>query len=432
MSHLILEAASVVAGALKTVADTNPTFMTTTEKATALVELARVEAQLVELRLRVMADAGDVADATGAADVAVWAVGAMRVRFEDARADLALATAIDRRYPAVGAALREGRANVAQARVIVRALDALPDDVTTEMVVLAEQHLVSKAEQFEPKRLRRLGKKILDTIAPQIAEAAEARRLAELEAEARRKTRLNLRRQGDGTTRISGLLPDAIADRLATYLEAFTNPRQQPATPDEPGDTESTHDNTPAGDPLKRLPLPRKLGEAFCRMLEGYDPHRLPLHGGDATTVVITISLTSLLADLATADLLRGGHIPGEDPTDGSITAAHTRRLACTADIIPAVLGGDSEILDLGRTQRLFNKAQRKAMRIRDKHCRAAGCDIPATWCEAHHWHPWSSGGLTDLDDGVLLCAHHHHRAHDPAFTAERQPDGDITFHRRT
>ena len=74
-------------------------------------------------------------------------------------------------------------------------------------------------------------------------------------------------------------------------------------------------------------------------------------------------------------------------PGDGhdTITAAQARRLACSAQIIPAVLGADSELLDLGRSRRLFSKAQRRALLLRDTTCRAEGCDIPGTWSEAHH-----------------------------------------------
>ena len=101
--------------------------------------------------------------------------------------------------------------------------------------------------------------------------------------------------------------------------------------------------------------------------------------------------------------------------------------------LIPAVLGGKSEVLDLARTSRLFKPAQRKAMIIRDRECRAEGCTIPAAWCEAHHWRkPWAQGGTTDLADGVLLCGWHHHRAHDPKYDATRMPNGDFRFHRRT
>jgi Domain of unknown function (DUF222) len=203
-------------------------------------------------------------------------------------------------------------------------------------------------------------------VAPEITDAVEARRLAALEADAHRRTRLCLRRVGDGTTQISGLLPDAAATRLAGYLEAFTNPRRT-----------SAEDHSP--DPLTRPAYPRRLGQAFCQLLESLDPTRLPLHRGHATTVAVTIPLAGLLSDLATADLA-GGLVAGndDDPAGGRITAAHARRLACGAGILPAVLGGDSELLDLGRARRLFTPAQRKALRLRDRECRAEGCTIPA------------------------------------------------------
>ena len=116
--------------------------------------------------------------------------------------------------------------------------------------------------------------------------------------------------------------------------------------------------------------------------------------------------------------------------TGEKISGGELRRLACNAAIVPVVLGGKSEVLDLGRTSRLFSWAQRKALRIRDRRCRARGCTVPATWCEAHHLRSWALGGATDLADGVLLCSFHHHRAHDSAFHVSRCPGGDLEFRR--
>ena len=396
--------------------------MSTEDKATALSELVRAEAQLVELRLRVLADAGDLAVATAAKDAAGWLARMTRTRFADARADLALATALDREHPVLAAAMRDGDATLAQAQVIHRAIAALPSSVDADVVTQAEAHLVAQAAVFGPKELARLGRRILDVVAPEIAEEAEARRLAELEAHAAQLTRFTMRRQGDGTTRISGRLPDAAATRLATYLEAYANPRKEPA---------DGADDAATGDPFTRLPYPRRMGEALCQFLESIDITRLPIHGGDATTLVITMSLDSLRAELATADLLGGGLVPGDVSTGDLITAAQARRLACTAKILPAVLGGDTIPLDLGRARRLFSPGQRKALLVRDQTCRAEGCDVPGTWAEAHHLAPWSTGGRTDLANGLLLCNHHHHRAHDTGYRTDRLPNGDIRFHRR-
>ena len=157
--------------------------------------------------------------------------------------------------------MRAGACNPAQAQVIVNALDDLPADLDPEIRIKAEETLVAYATQFDPTQLRRLGRRILDVIAPEIAEAEEAKRLAAEEAHARKKTRLAMRRLGDGTTRISAVVPDAAADRLATNLEAFASPRRDDGTRTETGEY---------------LPYDRRLGRALCQMLETLDPARLP------------------------------------------------------------------------------------------------------------------------------------------------------------
>ncbi|NYI78953.1 HNH endonuclease signature motif containing protein [Nocardioides panzhihuensis] len=113
------------------------------------------------------------------------------------------------------------------------------------------------------------------------------------------------------------------------------------------------------------------------------------------------------------------------------ITAAEARRMACNADLIPVVLGTDSEIFDFGRTTRLAPPVQHRALRLRDKCCQAEDCDAPAAWTEAHHLKPWSQGGLTNLANMVLLCSSDHRRIHDPNYDYERLPDGRIRFTRR-
>lgn len=416
MVHPVLETAHTIREALKATADLNPTFMDTTDKAAALRELARLESQVAELRLRILADADDVASEAAARDAAAWLAHQTRGRPDEARSDLRLARSLDRRHPVLTRALREGAANLAQAHVIVRALDALPDEVDAGVRDQAEQTLVGHAVDFGPRQLHRLGRRILDVVAPEIAEEVEGRRLAELERTAAAATRLTLRRVGDGTTRITGLLPDAAATRLATYLSAFANPRRAA---------------DPEGEASLRLPHPRRLGDAFCQLLEAFDPDRLPLHGGVATTVVVTIPFDTLRHEVGAAEILGGAAVPGPDGSGEALSAGQVRRLACRAGVLPAVLGGRSEVLDLGRRKRLFSRKQRMALLIRDRTCRAEGCEIPGAWCEAHHWDPWSTGGHTDLADGVLLCAHHHHRVHEPRWRGERLPDGGVRFHRR-
>ena len=107
------------------------------------------------------------------------------------------------------------------------------------------------------------------------------------------------------------------------------------------------------------------------------------------------------------------------------------RRLACEAGIVPAVMGGTSRPLDLGRERRLHTKAQRQALATVHETCAATGCDRPFAWCEVHHPRAWSAGGRTDLDNALPLCGQHHRRAHDPGWRLRRHADGSWRFHRR-
>lgn len=111
--------------------------------------------------------------------------------------------------------------------------------------------------------------------------------------------------------------------------------------------------------------------------------------------MLVTISWDSLVGKL---------NDPGITGTNQLVSAGYARRMACTANVIPVVLGTQSEPLDLGRTQRFFNRAQRRAMALRDRGCINPGCSMPAHRCEANHIEPWYLGGKTDLTNGGLLC----------------------------
>ncbi|MDO5738809.1 MAG: DUF222 domain-containing protein [Ornithinimicrobium sp.] len=108
----------------------------------------------------------------------------------------------------------------------------------------------------------------------------------------------------------------------------------------------------------------------------------------------------------------------GETMDGASVAADSIRRLACEADIIPMVLGGDGEILDQGVRRRLVTPGQRVNLARRDRCCTIPGCTVPATWCEAHHVIWWSRGGRSDLSNYALLCPRHHTWVHDRDLTA--------------
>ncbi|WP_172421839.1 HNH endonuclease signature motif containing protein [Enemella evansiae] len=96
------------------------------------------------------------------------------------------------------------------------------------------------------------------------------------------------------------------------------------------------------------------------------------------------------------------------DTPAGPMSAQQLRLLACDAEIIPVVLNSMGVPLDVGETQRFFEGELRAALVARDGGCVFPGCDQPARRCDAHHIRPVWAGGPTSLDNGVLLCPHHH------------------------
>ncbi len=435
--HPIVGCAQLIESALSQVAELNPIYMSPSDQAEALLLVQRDLNRLTELQLRLMAAADDMAARDGARDPAGWIAHRARLDRRDARRRQRLARSLDTKWHRVREALRDGHLNVDQADVICRALEELPDDLDAALVEKAEKHLIGAAADHDPRELRVLGRKVLEVLDPDAADEHEGKLLAKQERQARKKTWLTFRNAGDGTTYVKGRLPTPIADRLRRYLDSIASPRRpdnrsgdnsgdnragNTGTGSNPSSGNTSDTEAPTSTP-DRSPYDVRLGRAFCSLLEHWDPSRLPIQGGAATAVTITIDL----------DALRRGLGVATTDTGETITAAEARRLACTAGLLPAVLGTDSEVLDLGRTSRLFSPAQRRAMALRDKTCRAEGCDTPAAWCEAHHANqPWSTGGRTDLDDGALLCSWHHHRAHDPDYGHQRLPNGDFRFHRQT
>lgn len=102
--------------------------------------------------------------------------------------------------------------------------------------------------------------------------------------------------------------------------------------------------------------------------------------------------------------------------------AAEMRAALCQGEIYPLVLGGKSRILDLGRSQRLFSKAQATAIRAVHRGCAFPGCTMPANRCEIDHLDAWEKGGATDVGNGELFCTVHHIGRHAGLFRAVKVP----------
>ena len=82
--------------------------------------------------------------------------------------------------------------------------------------------------------------------------------------------------------------------------------------------------------------------------------------------------------------------------------------MALRGEIQRCVIGAESLKVDLGRQQRLFNAAGRRAIQVRDRTCAHPACDLPAVWADIDHIIDWVLLGRTDTANGQALCRHHH------------------------
>jgi hypothetical protein len=314
-----------------------------------------------------------------------------------------LARALAERYPATGQDLASGVVSVDQARVIVRVLDGLPQDVDEATVAEAETDLLSRARAraFDPNLLARIGRHLGYVIDPDGATA-----LAAEEARMVQHRELSVTQHDGGWWHLRGRLDPEAGQQLAVALDAVSAPR-------------------PKG---KHGPDPRTAGQ---RRADGLDTlvqlalacHRLPTHGGAQPTVYVQIPYPTLLGT--------DGCGPAWFADGTPLSASAARRLACDAQIIPIVLGADSQPLDIGRVTRTPPPWLRRAVLIRDGHvCATPHCG--GTPRHIHHITFWADGGPTALDNLVALCGHCHRHTHHPhtTWTITTTPGGKPQFTR--
>jgi hypothetical protein len=128
-------------------------------------------------------------------------------------------------------------------------------------------------------------------------------------------------------------------------------------------------------------------------------------------------STAQITAVIGLDDLKQGTGVGWVEGIKEPLSATALQKLVEASGYATLVEGDNGEILYLTRNKRLFTAQQIKALLVRDGGCAWPGCGAKAGRCDAHHIIPWSKGGLTDIDNGILLCPYHHGMLHDSAFS---------------
>ncbi|HSK31924.1 MAG TPA: DUF222 domain-containing protein [Propionicimonas sp.] len=299
------------------------------------------------------------------------------------------------RLPLVGAAVDAGEIGPGHVAVITKAAAGWPRGVDPDTLDSAERVLVDQARKVDPGQLGKIAQRLAEILDP------DGPCPDRPDPTGRMEFRVGNRNPRTGLTPFGGTFSDEAVETFRQATDALAAPR-------------SAQD----GAPDTRSPATR-LAQAHLQVLRGYlDAGAGPTVGGHVPHISMTIDYDALTGQLSNATLTHGG----------PISTGLARRLLCDAKILPAVLNGASQILDVGRAQRLFPPHLRAALTLRDGGCAWPGCDRPPGWCQAHHITSWLDGGPTSLTNGVLLCLYHHQQAHTAQWQIRPGPDGQPDF----
>ncbi|GAA1058247.1 HNH endonuclease [Agromyces luteolus] len=289
------------------------------------------------------------------------------------------------RRPHVAGALDRSAISLEAASAITTMLDRVALRADPALIDVAEAALTELAERAP---LELLVRGIREAEARLDADGVEPR-----EEQLREQRSLTMREDRHGVVHLHARLDPETAAPVKAAVEALVGDalRRRDPLPGEP---------RPVVDDRRSIPqLQADALAAIARHALGCETTLTPLA---KTTVVVRVDLDTLVAGLGDARI---------DGLDQPISATTARRLAADAELIPAVLGGPSLPLDLGRTARLFTRAQRLALGERDGGCACCGQNVG--YVEAHHIRWWErDAGPTDLANGVLLCSFCHHLIH--------------------
>lgn len=207
------------------------------------------------------------------------------------------------------------------------------------------------------------------------------------------------RRSRRGLRRISGDVTEDVAAQFDRLVDAHLNPRAQDRLPRFTDADSAGASDEAVCDPRT---VDQKRHDAFASILvAAAGAAETPTLGGAAPTLIVTTTEDDLTRPDGVAFVeSAGGPVP--------VPASFARHVGCHGTVHRLTLARNGAIKALRIEDRVFNHWQRKAIGARDGGCIIPGCTVPAAWCEVHHVTDWARGGPTAVDNGVLLCWHHH------------------------
>jgi 5-methylcytosine-specific restriction endonuclease McrA len=111
---------------------------------------------------------------------------------------------------------------------------------------------------------------------------------------------------------------------------------------------------------------------------------------------------------------------------DGThVSAEALRRVACDGGVVVVASDPAGNVLDVGRRTRAIPSAIRRALLLRDTHCRFPGC-ANSSFLHGHHIQHWLHGGRTALENLLTLCSFHHRQVHEGGFRVSLTAEAEV------
>ena len=300
---------------------------------------------------------------------------------------------------AIARAVQHGLLSIEAADVLRASIGEPSESVTPEALTAAVEKVLDEAATLTLDQLAARAREARDNL--------DAAGVADREAQRRDRRFLRLMPQWDGMVRLSGLLDPESAALVTDAFDSVTSPRRGGPRFVEKGAADRAQ--SILDDPRTTDQIMVDTFVEIVRIATLADPGTL--FGQRLPAVRVLVS---------ERDLALGEGVAQLEGQPASVSVATAERHICGAGYQPILIGDSEEVLKLGASRRLFSSRQRIALAVRDGGCRFPGCDRPPSWTEAHHIIHWESGGATDVDNGILLCRHHHLLVHNNGWRIAR------------
>jgi len=293
-----------------------------------------------------------------------------------------------------------GDVSVGAAAAIQTGLGSPSPTVAADDLADAAHSLLTESPGLPPEKVARRARELRD----ELDEAG----VDDREALLREKRFLRLIPQSDGMTKLIGLLDPESAALVTDAVDAVTSPRRGGPRFVDP-DTAARADAI-LNDPRSTEQLALDTLVQMVRIAATADTGR-----------VFGVRQPAVRVHVTAIDLEQGAGIAHLEGQTTAISVATAQRIACADGAISIAFDDTGTPLRLGRHKRTFTDKQKLVLAAIWGGCAHPDCDRPPLWTEAHHINEWHRDhGATDVDDGILLCRHHHLMIHNNHWNIQR------------